>query len=91
MANPTLERAARAVERCRIEARDKRNLELQKMGLWPDHAAQPSNEEIARAVLMAVRVPDKEIIESAFHDALEPVYPSDFTRVCDAILADGGE
>ena len=46
---------------------------------------------VARAVLMAVRTPDKAIIDAAFCDALEPVYPSDFTRVIDAILADGGE
>ena len=78
MTKPTLERAARALA-------DHFGCEWETMR----EADRETITGYCRAVLMAVRVPDKDIMESAFHDVLEPVYPTDFTRVCDAILAEG--
>lgn len=78
MTNPTLERAARAL--CSATGAD-----------WD--AISPTRQQYAvtaaRAVLSAVREPGEDVMASAFHDVLEPVYPTDFTRICDAILAEG--
>lgn len=86
----TLERAEKAL-------RDEVERQVQAQGSY----SGPKNDRhdyvdadldysaMCRAVLMAVREPGEDIMASAFHDVLEPVYPTDFTRICDAILAEG--
>lgn len=75
-----LEKAARAVTDLRINGRSQRDRVLAAKGLWPDRNWQPSDEQIARAVLMAVRasasdsVVDRHVVR-AWIDAILRDHP----------------
>lgn len=59
-----IEKAASAIAELRCEHRNRKDAGLAKEGFWPDRHAQPSDTEIARAVLVAIREPSEAMIEA---------------------------
>lgn len=60
-----LERAVMAIKDCRAELRRKHNEELGADGFWADHTFQPTDEQIAHAVIEALREPDESAVRYA--------------------------